>query len=78
MSGEKEAIDLYVPPVKSEYVIVEMVGKRQSAQVKPIWETVCHKLPFQAMIMSHEVLEDIDVIGGYHRQITSRLEITSE
>ncbi|KXJ80812.1 hypothetical protein RP20_CCG023161 [Aedes albopictus] len=59
MGGGKSAIDHYVTPIKSGRVIVEMAGKCEFAEVKPILETVCHKLPFKAMVVSQEMLEEM-------------------
>ncbi|XP_055535227.1 39S ribosomal protein L16, mitochondrial isoform X2 [Wyeomyia smithii] len=59
MGGGKGAIDHYVTPIKSGRIIVEMAGKCEFAEVKPILELVCHKLPFKAMVVSHDMLEEM-------------------
>lgn len=59
MGGGKGAIDHYVTPIRSGRVIVEMAGKCEFAEVKPILDIVCHKLPFKAMVVSHDMLEEM-------------------
>ncbi|XP_053672262.1 39S ribosomal protein L16, mitochondrial [Anopheles nili] len=59
MGGGKGAIDHYVTPVKSGRVIVELAGELEFLEAKQILDIVCPKLPFKAMVVSQEMLENI-------------------
>lgn len=59
MGGGKGAIDHYVTPIKSGRVIIEMGGTCEFAEVKDILGMVCHKLPFKAMVVSQEMLDEM-------------------
>lgn len=59
MGGGKGAVDHYVTPIKAGRVIVEMGGKCEFAEVKKILSLVAHKLPFDAKVVSQEILEDM-------------------
>lgn len=59
MGGGKGAIDHYVTPVKSGRVIVEMGGKMEFVEAKKILDIVAPKLPFKAMVVSQEMMEEM-------------------
>lgn len=59
MGGGKGPIDHYVTPVKARRVILEMGGKCEFIEVKPILELVAHKLPFAAKVVSQQMLEEM-------------------
>lgn len=59
MGGGKGAIDHYVTPIKSGRIIVELAGKLEFKEAVPILELVAHKLPFKAMVVSQEILNDL-------------------
>lgn len=59
MGGGKGAVDHYVTPIKAGRVIVEMGGKCEFAEVKKILGLVAHKLPFDAKVVSQEILEEM-------------------
>ncbi|XP_066992049.1 large ribosomal subunit protein uL16m [Anabrus simplex] len=56
MGGGKGAIDHYVTPIKAGRIIVEVGGKCEFAEVKPVLEMIAHKLPFKAQVVSEEIL----------------------
>lgn len=59
MGGGKGAIDHYVTPVKSGRVVLEIAGKCEFIEVKPFLQLVCNQLPFKAMVVSHEMLQEM-------------------
>lgn len=59
MGGGKGAIDHYVTPIKSDRVILEMGGKCEFDEVKDIMGMVCEKLPFKAMVVSQQLLDEM-------------------
>ncbi|XP_065155559.1 large ribosomal subunit protein uL16m [Atheta coriaria] len=58
MGGGKGAIDHYVTPIKAGRVILEVAGKCEYAEVKKVLEEVAAKLPFKAMAVSQELLDE--------------------
>lgn len=58
MGGGKGAIDHYVVPIRKGRVILEMGGTCEFAEVKGFLEKVAHKLPFPALVVSQETLEE--------------------
>ncbi|XP_043269135.1 39S ribosomal protein L16, mitochondrial [Venturia canescens] len=59
MGGGKGAIDHYVTPIKAGRVIIEVGGHCQYFEVKRLLEEIAAKLPFKAMALTHEMLEDM-------------------
>lgn len=59
MGGGKGSIDHYVTPVKAGRVILEVGGKCEYAEVKGFLENVAAKLPFKAMAVSQEMLDQM-------------------
>lgn len=59
MGGGKGAIDHYVTPIRAGRVIVEMGGRCEFDEVKKILGTVCHNLPFKAIVVSQEIMEQM-------------------
>lgn len=59
MGGGKGAIDHYVTPVKAGRVIVELGGKLEFVEAKKILRIVAPKLPFNAMVVSHEMMQEM-------------------
>lgn len=59
MGGGKGAIDHYVTPIRAGRVILEVGGKIEYAEVKRVLEDVAHKLPFKAMAMSQEMMDQL-------------------
>ncbi|XP_060528106.1 large ribosomal subunit protein uL16m [Cylas formicarius] len=57
LGGGKGAIDHYVTPIKAGRVIVEMGGKCEFKEVEPCLQKICNKLPFKAMAVSQEILD---------------------
>ncbi|XP_054257258.1 39S ribosomal protein L16, mitochondrial [Macrosteles quadrilineatus] len=60
MGGGKGPIDHYVTPVKARRVIVELGGRCEFAEVQKYLHQVAHILPFKAMAVSHEMLEEME------------------
>uniref|UniRef100_A0A0A9WHM1 Large ribosomal subunit protein uL16m n=2 Tax=Lygus hesperus TaxID=30085 RepID=A0A0A9WHM1_LYGHE len=58
MGGGKGAIDHYVTPVKAGRVIIELAGKCDYDEVKGVLNQVAKQLPFKAMAVSQEILEE--------------------
>lgn len=58
MGGGKGSIHHYVTPVRPNRVIVELAGKCDYEEVKPWLENVAQLLPFKAMAVSHEILQE--------------------
>ncbi|XP_013106747.1 large ribosomal subunit protein uL16m [Stomoxys calcitrans] len=58
MGGGKGAIDHYVTPVKAGRVILEISGKCEFNEVKPFLQQVCNILPFDAEVISEEIIQD--------------------
>ncbi|XP_075220138.1 mitochondrial ribosomal protein L16 [Lycorma delicatula] len=58
MGGGKGNIHHYVSPVKANRVIVELAGKCDFEEVKPMLEIVAHILPFKAMVVNQKILEE--------------------
>ncbi|KAG8260588.1 mitochondrial ribosomal large subunit component [Homalodisca vitripennis] len=61
MGGGKGPIDHYVTPIKPNRVIVELAGHCEFDEVKGFLHQVAHILPFKAMAVSHEMLEEKEV-----------------
>lgn len=59
MGGGKGAIDHYVTPIKANRVIIEVGGECEYFEVKRFLEEIAAKLPFKAMALSHEMLENM-------------------
>lgn len=59
MGGGKGSIDHYVTPIKSGRVIVEVGGTCEFAEVKPFLEMVSKQLPFKAMAVSQEMMDEM-------------------
>lgn len=59
MGGGKGAIDHYVTPVKAGRVIMELGGKCEYEEVKDILNIIAEKLPFKAMAVSQEILNEM-------------------
>ncbi|XP_076265773.1 mitochondrial ribosomal protein L16 [Rhynchophorus ferrugineus] len=60
MGGGKGAIDHYVTPIKAGRVIVEMGGKCEFKEVESFLTDIANKLPFKAMAVSHEMLQEME------------------
>ncbi|XP_063238729.1 large ribosomal subunit protein uL16m [Bacillus rossius redtenbacheri] len=58
MGGGKGAIDHYVTPIKAGRVIIEVGGKCEFEEVKPMLDLVVGRLPFRAEAVSHQILEE--------------------
>lgn len=58
MGGGKGAIDHYLTPIKHGRVIVEMGGHCEFKEVEPILREVIGKLPFKAIGVSQEMLDE--------------------
>ncbi|XP_035691117.1 39S ribosomal protein L16, mitochondrial-like [Branchiostoma floridae] len=58
MGGGKGAIDHYVTPIKQDRIIVEMGGKIDFEVVHPMLREIAQKLPFQAKVVTQEMLEE--------------------
>jgi len=67
MGGGKGAIDHYVTPVKAGRIIIEVAGKCEFLEVKWFLDIVARILPFKAMAVSHEMLEE-------HKALQKKLE----
>lgn len=59
MGGGKGPIDHYVTPVKAGRVILELGGRCEFIEVKPILELVAHKLPFAAKVVNQQMMEEM-------------------
>lgn len=59
MGGGKGSIDHYVTPIKAGRVIVEMGGKCEFTEVKPILEMVANNLPFPAKVVNQQMMEEM-------------------
>ncbi|KAG5883169.1 hypothetical protein JTB14_010305 [Gonioctena quinquepunctata] len=59
MGGGKGAIDHYVTPVKAGRIILEVGGKCEFKEVKDFLEDIAMKLPFKAMAVSQDLLEEM-------------------
>ncbi|XP_012282905.1 39S ribosomal protein L16, mitochondrial [Orussus abietinus] len=59
MGGGKGAIDHYVTPVRAGRVIVEVGGQCEYIEVERILQVIAKKLPFDAIAVSHEKLNEI-------------------
>ncbi|XP_034670686.1 39S ribosomal protein L16, mitochondrial isoform X1 [Drosophila subobscura] len=59
MGGGKGAIDHYVTPIRAGRVIVEIAGKCEFVEVKGFLQQVANQLPFQATVVSQEMLDEI-------------------
>jgi len=59
MGGGKGPIDHYITPVKHGRVIVEVGGHCEFQEVKPMLDEVAHKLPFKAIVVSQNMLEEM-------------------
>lgn len=57
MGGGKGPIDHYVTPVKAGRVIIELAGKCDFDEVKGFLSLVAHNLPFKAMAVSQDILD---------------------
>ncbi|XP_053306032.1 39S ribosomal protein L16, mitochondrial [Spea bombifrons] len=58
MGGGKGAVDHYVTPVKADQLILEVGGRCEFEEVKPILSQVAKKLPFPAQAVSRESLRE--------------------
>ncbi|XP_075156055.1 mitochondrial ribosomal protein L16 isoform X2 [Haematobia irritans] len=65
MGGGKGAIDHYVTPVRSGRVILEISGKCEFDEVKPFLQLVCNILPFEAEVVSQEIISKRKLIEDY-------------
>ncbi|XP_001607733.1 39S ribosomal protein L16, mitochondrial [Nasonia vitripennis] len=68
MGGGKGSIDHYVTPVKAGRVIIEVGGPLEYAEVKKTLEEVAHKLPFPAMAVSQEMLDQMEENERYKEE----------
>ncbi|KAL7288979.1 hypothetical protein TKK_0016937 [Trichogramma kaykai] len=59
MGGGKGSIDHYVTPVKAGRVIIEVGGPFEYEEVRKVLEEIAHKLPFKAMAVSQEILDQM-------------------
>ncbi|XP_044755304.1 39S ribosomal protein L16, mitochondrial [Coccinella septempunctata] len=59
MGGGKGGIDHYVTPIKAGRIIFELGGKCEYAEVKDFLEDVARKMPFKAMAVSQEILDQM-------------------
>ncbi|KAJ8967556.1 hypothetical protein NQ314_002872 [Rhamnusium bicolor] len=59
MGGGKGAIDQYVTPIKAGRIILEVGGKCEFKEVKDFLHDVAMKLPFKAMAVSQEMLDEM-------------------
>ncbi|XP_031349595.1 39S ribosomal protein L16, mitochondrial [Photinus pyralis] len=59
LGGGKGAIDHYVTPIKAGRIIVELGGKCEFDEVKDFLQKIAEKLPFKAMAVSHELLQEM-------------------
>ncbi|XP_028134603.1 39S ribosomal protein L16, mitochondrial [Diabrotica virgifera virgifera] len=59
MGGGKGAIDHYVTPVRAGRIILELGGKCEYAEVKDFLQDVANKLPFKAMPVSQDILDEM-------------------
>ncbi|KAK4875053.1 hypothetical protein RN001_011475 [Aquatica leii] len=59
LGGGKGAIDHYVTPIKAGRIIMELGGKCEFVEVQDILHKIAMKLPFKAMAVSHEMLEEM-------------------
>ncbi|ESO95448.1 hypothetical protein LOTGIDRAFT_150117 [Lottia gigantea] len=57
MGGGKSPIDHYVYPVKAQRIIMEVGGVTDIDEVNHILKQAAASLPFQARVVSHEILE---------------------
>lgn len=58
MGGGKGAIDHYVTPIKAGRVILEIGGKCEYLEVKNILENLAGRMPFKAMAVSQEMMDE--------------------
>jgi large subunit ribosomal protein L16 len=61
MGGGKGAIDHYITPIKHGRVIIEMGGSVDFAEIKPIFKQVIDRLPFPAIGVTNEELEQREI-----------------
>jgi len=59
MGGGKGPIDRYVTAVKSGRLVVELGGRCEFEEVKPFLTQVAHKLPFPAVAVSRQSLQQM-------------------
>ncbi|XP_057657458.1 39S ribosomal protein L16, mitochondrial [Diorhabda carinulata] len=59
MGGGKGAIDHYVTPIKAGRIILELGGKCEFTEVQGFLQDVAMKLPFKAMAVSQEILDEM-------------------
>ncbi|CAG9828894.1 unnamed protein product [Diabrotica balteata] len=59
MGGGKGAIDHYVTPVRAGRIILELGGKCEYAEVKNFLQDVANKLPFKAIPVSQDILDEM-------------------
>lgn len=59
MGGGKGAIDHYVTPIRAGRIIVEVGGKCEYSEVQGFLENVAASLPFKAMAVSQEILDEM-------------------
>lgn len=58
MGGGKGAIHHYVTPVKADRIIIEVGGHVEFEEVEPFLTRAAEKLPFEAIAVSYEMLEE--------------------
>jgi len=61
MGKGKGSIDHYVTPVKAGRILFEVGGAVDFEEVEPLLQEVCYKLPVDAIPVSQEVLDRIEV-----------------
>jgi len=61
MGGGKGSIDHYITPIKHGRVIIEMGGSIEFEEIKPIFKQVLDRLPFPAIGVTNDELEQMDV-----------------
>ncbi|XP_063704673.1 large ribosomal subunit protein uL16m [Culicoides brevitarsis] len=59
MGKGKGSIDHYVTPIKRGRVIIELAGKCEFAEVQGWLQQIADKLPFKAMAMSQEMMDQV-------------------
>jgi len=58
MGGGKPSIDHYVMPVRAERILMEVGGKCEFIEVKPMLEAIQRVLPFRSRIVSHKSMAE--------------------
>lgn len=60
LGGGKGAIDHYATPIRPGRVIMEIAGKCDFVEVKKMLDHVANNLPFKAIAVSQEMLEEME------------------